>query len=130
MKIPRDEAEAFFAAPIIRRAAKLNGPLPDFAEYYADGGLCLAAHPLGWPGVVMIHLGAKPEAWGHLDGPARRLLSEIAEDQRAGRIVAWIPDAYRAAQAMATRAGMQIDGRLPLLDPVTCFGWSETCPSA
>ena len=123
MRITRAEAEAYFAHKSQRKAAMLNGPLPDGLQYYADAGVCLATHGGMWPGLVMVHIGAKPEAWGCVDSIGTRLLHEIWDTEKPDRITAWFKESNRAVRALCLRIGMTFDGRLDLPEPVLIYGW-------
>lgn len=122
MKITTAEAEAFFAHPSQRGAAMLDGPLPDWMDYYADGGVCGAFHWLQ-DGVLMGHLGVIPDMWGGTIRPAKTVLAEAWADQEPARIVGWIKQENRAACRWVERLGFTLDGQLPLPDPVLMFGW-------
>lgn len=125
MKITRAEAEAYFAHPSQLRGGMIESPddLPEWCRYYAQGGVCLIAHGGHWPGLVMVHLGAKPEAWGGVTIPARELLAEIWATESPERIAGWVKDNNRPMAALCRRLAMKIDGRLPLAVPVTLYGW-------
>lgn len=124
MKITADEARAYFAHPSQRRMGLDPQDLPDWAEYRASGPVCLIFHQAPWPNVWMVHVGVKPEGWGHIAGPTKQLLAEFRHEQRATRIVAWIEDKNRAAIALARRCGFETDGAFP---GVIMMGWQE-CP--
>lgn len=124
MKIDVAAAEAFFAHPSQRKAAMLDGPLPDWCEYRAEAHVCLAFHPAPWPAVWMVHIGVKPEGWGRITDRTRRLLCDFWDEQDPARIVAWIKDSNRAAIALARRVGFTDDGAFP---GVAMMGWQK-CP--
>lgn len=125
MRITRDAARAFFAHPSQLRAAMLQSPeqLPESLTYYAHGGVCLATHWGPWPGVLMVHVAALPSAWGSTTDPTRALLQEAWDSEHPARISGWVKKSNRAVQALCRRVGMEIDGRLPLADPVILYGW-------
>lgn len=125
MKITRDEAKAFFAHPSQLRAAMLHSPeqLPESLTYYAHGGVCLATHWGHWPGVLMGHVAVMPSAWGRTTEPGRALLLEAWETEKPERIVGWVKESNRAMRAFCARLGMEVDGRLPLAEPVILYGW-------
>lgn len=123
MKITRDQAEAYFAHPTQRKAAMLDGPLPDAAAYHAGVAVCLAFHDMPWPGVIGVHIGVKPEAWGQIDNETRGLLVEAWREYQPDRIAAWIKESNRAACALARRVGFELDGVLGLPSPVIMYGW-------
>jgi RimJ/RimL family protein N-acetyltransferase len=124
MRITASEAEAFFAHPSQRKAAMLDGPLPDWMEYRAEAHVCLGFHPAPWPDVWMVHIGVKPEGWGHLTDRTKRLLQDFWDEQQPTRIVAWMKDSNRAAIALARRVGFETDGAFP---GVIMMGW-QRCP--
>lgn len=103
----------------------MQGPeqLPDALNYYACDGVCLATHWGPWPGVLMVHLAAMPAAWGGTTGATKALLREAWEAETPERISGWVKEENRPIQALCRRVGMQIDGRLPLLQPVILYGW-------
>lgn len=123
MQITREAAEAFFTHPSQRKAAMLDGPLPDHAVYYAGQAVCLAFHDMPWPRVIGVHIGVKPEAWGRIDAETLGLLTEVWREYQPDRIVAWIKESNRAACALARRVGFELDGRMALPAPVALFGW-------
>lgn len=124
MKITAAEARAYFAHPSQRKAAMLDGPLPEWMEYRAEGNVCLAFHPALWPDVWMTHIGVKPRGWGQLTDTTARLLDAFWLEQQPHRIVAWIKDSNRAAIALARRCGFETDGAFP---GVLMMGW-QRCP--
>lgn len=123
MRITASEAEAFFAHPTQRKGAMLSGPLPDAAEYYACGDVCGVFHWGHWPGVMMAHVGVKPQAWGRTIDPAKAILAAAWQDHDPERMVAFIKQRNRATCKFAERIGFEPDGRLPLADPVMIYGW-------
>lgn len=116
MKITRDEAKAFFAHPTQLRASMLESPddLPEGVEYWADGPICGAFHLSFWPGVWMVHYGVKPEGWGKLVEPSRRVLRAFWAHHRPQRIIGWTDARNRAALALTRRVGFREDGRMQL----------------
>lgn len=125
MKITVDEARGFFAHPSQLRWSMLGGldDLPEWVDYRASGGVCGAFHLAPWPGVVMGHIGVKLEAWGRVDADALAILSEVWGDYRPQRIAGWVMERNRPMASLARRLGFELDGRLPLAEPVLCFGW-------
>jgi hypothetical protein len=120
LKITRDEAEAYFSDPSQRKAAMLDGPLPDFCTYYAQDGVCMAFHLGPWPGLLIGHIGTKRPG---VDAAALAILRHVWAEEQPDRIAGWIKESNRAARAMCLRLGMELDGRLPLAEPVLVFGW-------
>lgn len=125
VKITAAEARAFFAHPSQLKAAKIEGveQITDAFTFYACGHVCGAFHLAHWPGVLMGHIGVKPDAWGATVYPMREILGAAWASESPERIVGWVSDDNRAMQALCRRVGMEIDGRLPLPQPVTLFGW-------
>ena len=126
MKITRDEAKAFFAHPTQLRASMLESPddLPEGVEYWADGPICGMFHLSFWPGVWMVHYGVKPEGWGHLVEPSRRILRAFWGHHKPQRIIGWTDARNRAALALTRRVGFQEDGRMQLDGhEVVMTGW-------
>lgn len=120
MRITRAEAVRFWSHP----SQKADGPLPEWAAYYARDGVCLMVHPMPAHGVFMVHIGVFPQAWGRVTEPALALLNEIWADLKATRLVTWLPESNRHATALCRRLGAELDGRLPLAEPLACYGWS------
>lgn len=71
----------------------------------------------------MAHIGVVPEAWGRVTEPCKSLLIEAASDLRAVRFVTWFSERNRAVAALCRRIGAELDGRLPLADPLLMYGW-------
>ena len=101
-------------------------PCEEWMQYRALGGVCGAFHAHLWPGVWMGHLGARREAWGHLDAPARAIVASFADEVNAARIVGWVKESNRPMLALCRRIGFETDGRLPLAEPVLMVGWGRT----
>jgi RimJ/RimL family protein N-acetyltransferase len=126
MRITRDEAKAFFAHPSQLRASMLGSAddLPEEVEYWADGPICGLFHLSFWPGVWMVHYGVKPEGWGRLVEPSRRILRAFWGHHRPQRIIGWTDARNRAALALTRRVGFQEDGRMQLDGhEVVMTGW-------
>lgn len=123
MRITAQEAEAFFSHPSQRKAAMLDGPLPEHFQYHAIGPVCGVFHGAAWPGVVMGHIGVNPSGWGALDASALAVLQEAWDEYQPDRIIGWVKESNRAMRALCLRLGFEIDGRLPLPEPVICYGW-------
>ena len=124
MKITVDEARAYFAHPSQQIEGLTADNLPADVEYWAHGPICGAFH-LFWPGVWMAHYGAKPEAWGNLILPARRVLREFWAAKQPERIVGWTKASNRHAVAFAKRIGFEIDGTMPLPGgTIVMQGWT------
>lgn len=121
MRISPAEAEAFWEHPTQRRAAMLDGPLPD-AFYHAVGGVCGAFHWV-WPGVLMGHIGVKPAVWGFALKPAQDVLQEAWAEHQPDRVVGWVKESNRAMCRFTERLGFERDGYLPLPEPYVCYGW-------
>lgn len=126
MRITVDEAREYFAHP----SQQVFGIKPEYLpgdpfEYWADGPLCGVVHPSFWPRVWVVHFAAKPEGWGHVTEPAKRLLREFWEEKQPDRLIGWTPANLRGALALTRRVGFIEDGRLPLPGgDVVMSGWS------
>jgi len=119
------QAREYFAFPCQRRASMLQGELPDTGfEYWANGPVCGAFHDAPWPRVIMGHFAVKPHAKGFADDAARCILREVWAHYNPARIVGWMKESNRAGLAFVRRLGFQIDGRMPLAEPVVIVGWS------
>lgn len=95
----------------------------DWMQFRACDGVCGAFHQHLWPGVWMGHLGALKEARGRAVEPAKAILRAFAAEVAAERIIGWVREDNRATLALCRRAGFEIDGRLPLAEPVALIGW-------
>ena len=125
MRIGLEEARQYWAHPSQADRGYTGADLPEWGDYWAEGGVCLMVHQSLWPGVLMAHLGVKPEAWGKAVEPVRRLLGEIMESEKPERIIAWVPESNRAVIALLWRIGAVQDGGMPLQSgAVLQFGWS------
>jgi RimJ/RimL family protein N-acetyltransferase len=127
VRITRNEAKAFFAHSTQLRASMMESAdeLPEAGvEYWADGPICGIFHPAFWPGVWMLHYGAKPEGWGHLVQPSRRILLAFWDHHQPQRIIGWTDASNRAALALTKRVGFQEDGRMKLdRREIVMTGW-------
>ena len=94
----------------------------DWMTFRACESVCVAFHQHLWPGVWMGHLGALREARGNTVGPVSAILRSFAAEVGAERIIGWVREDNRATLAMCRRAGFEIDGRMPLADPVILLG--------
>ena len=113
MRVSLDAARAYFAHPSQHSHGGTDADLPDWADYFAGDGVCIVVHPSFWPGVWMIHVGAKPGAWGRIDATCRGLIDEAFEKTGAVRLVGWIAENNRAAISFARRCGFVVDGGFP-----------------
>lgn len=121
------EALPYFAHPSQARWNELKDDLADWMQYRALNGVCIAFHPSLWPDVWMVHIGAMPQAWGRLDGDVKAILQDFAKEENAARLTAWVKESNRAVLALCRRIGWEIDGRLPLAEPVAMLGWRPQC---
>jgi hypothetical protein len=117
--ITAKQAKPFFWHP-------RHGDITDngWMDFRACDGVCGAFHAHLWPGVWMGHLGVRKDAVGRSDAAARAILQAYALETGAERIIGWIDERNRAALAMCKRLGFEIDGRLPLAQPVIMLGWT------
>lgn len=124
MKITAAEARAYFAHPSQQVLGATPETVPDEGlEYWADGPVCLIFHETAHPDVWMVHLAVKPDGWGHLVEPTRRLLAEFWQAKQPRHIAAWIEEHRTAAIAFARKVGLTEDGRFP---GTVMLGWSGT----
>jgi hypothetical protein len=91
-------------------------------DYRTLDGLCGAFHMHLWPGVWMGHLGALPGV-RRVDGAAVAILQAYAAEVGAERIIGWVKASNRPMLALCRRIGFEIDGTLPLAEPVVMVGW-------
>lgn len=125
-RIDVEAARAYFSHPSQQEFGLTEKDLPDWVEYRAAGGVCLAFHPAPMPDVWFCHIGVKPQAWGSIDEPVTYLLREFSGEKRCDRIVAWIHEEKRHAVALAARTGWKVDGVMPLGGKaVIMIGWAE-----
>jgi hypothetical protein len=125
MIISPGQAMEYFGLPCQRRASMLGGDLPvDGVEYWAKGPVCGAFHDAPWPGVIMGHFAVKPYAKGFAEEPARCILRAIWAHHNPARIVGWMKESNRAGLAFVRRLGFEIDGRMPMAQPVVMMGWA------
>jgi hypothetical protein len=114
------KAAAYFQHP----AGGLDGvtfiDAPGF-DYRACDGFC-GAFIWRWPGVYEGHMGALPGV-RRVDAAARAILQAYALEKGAERIIGWIKESNRPALALCRRIGCEIDGYLPLSEPVVMIGW-------
>lgn len=117
-KLTAQEAVPFFWHPY-------HGDIrdSDWMQFRACEGVCWAFHQHLWPGVWMGHLGVLKEARGHAVEPARAVLSAFAAEVGAERIIGWVREDNRATLALGRKVGFDVDGRLPLAEPVVMIGW-------
>lgn len=113
-RVSVEEAREFFAHPSQLKGAMLQSAdeLPDGVEYWADGSICGAFHQAPWPGVWFGHYGVKPEGWGNLTNPARRILRQFCERVGASCVIGWTDKDNRAAIAFAKRIGFRETGTI------------------
>lgn len=120
MIITTSAALAYWQHPSQHDNGLLDPELSEYMEYRAEGGVCLAFHPAMIPSVSVCHIGAKPEAWGHLDKSTLNILHAFWTERKPVRIVAWIEEHRRHAIALARRVGFVTDGHLP---GIIMLGW-------
>lgn len=89
--------------------------LPDQGfEYWASGPVCLVFHGSFWPDVYMVHIGVKPEAWGHTVEPTREILRAFWAAKNPQRVICWINAKNRQVLRFSRRLGFSEDGRMIL----------------
>ncbi len=111
------------AAPYFRHPAHGEGfETEDWMQFRACDGFCMGFHMHLWLGVWMGHMGALPGV-RRVDAAAKAILQAFALESGAERIIGWIREDNRPALALCRRIGCEIDGRLPLAEPVVMVGW-------
>lgn len=124
MRIPLEEARAYWMHPTQHSMGFTGNDLPDWADYWADSGVCIMAHRSFWPGIVAVHIGVLPEAWGNTVEPTEKLLREIWRDANPTRIIAHVHESNRLACRLCRKVGAEIDGRTPIPGgSVIQYGW-------
>jgi RimJ/RimL family protein N-acetyltransferase len=115
LRIDVEAAREYFAHPSQEYKGITADKLPgEPFQYWADGDVCGVFHPSYWPGVWAGHIAVKPEAWGHTEAPARRIIQAFLREQRPERLVGWIDKRNRLMVRLALRIGFQRDGEIPL----------------
>jgi hypothetical protein len=118
LRLSAKEAAPYFQHP----AQGMVGDPEEWMTYRAKDGLCGAFHAHLWPGVWMGHLGALPGVY-RVDAAALAVLRSFAAEVGAARIIGWVRESNRPMLALCKRIGFEIDGRLPLAEPVVLTGW-------
>lgn len=122
MRITVAEARAYFEHPSQQVLGATPETIPDEGlEYWASGPVCLIFHETAHPDVWMVHLAVRPEGWGYLVDPTLSILQAFWDAKRPRRIVMWIEEHRRAAQALARKVGAVVDGQFP---GTVMMGWS------
>lgn len=121
--ITHTEAAQYFAHPNCRIGGDDDAQLEAWMDFRAVGPVCGGFHRHLWPGVWMGHFGCLREAWGRTAGPMREIMAKYAAEVGAERICGWISGDNRAMLGLAKRAGMELDGVLPMQPPVVLVGW-------
>lgn len=113
-RIGVEDARQFWAHPSQHVMGASPDMLPggDEFHYWAFGPVCGVFHRHIWPGVWMVHIGCKPDGWGHAAEIARAGLAAFWEDQQPESIVAWVSSRNRAVLALMRRVGFRADGVL------------------
>lgn len=124
-KITVNQAREYFTDPSQQLHGITDKNLPDEGfEYWADGPVCGVFHRVAWPGVFMCHYGVKPEGWGKLVKPAKRILEAFWGEHNPKRLIGWTPDTNTAALGFAKRLGFTIDGEMDLGEvKIIMQGW-------
>jgi hypothetical protein len=119
--ITASEAAPYFKHPAQMIDGMFDEP-EDWMQFRAMGGVCWAFHQHLWPGVWMGHIGALPGVY-RVDDAALTILRAFADKERAARIIGWVKEKNRPVLALGRRIGFEIDGRMPLAEPVVLLGW-------
>lgn len=117
------EAAPFFAHPSQQRASGMIGDPEEWMHYRSLNDVCGAFHLNLWRDVWMGHIAVKPTGWGRSDQDVTAILQSFAAEMNAVRIIGWVRESNRAMLALCRRIGFEIDGRLPLAEPVIMIGW-------
>lgn len=126
MKIKVEDARKYWMHHSQHSMGFSGKDLPDWGEYWAEGGVCIMTHVAFWPGIIEAHLGVLPGAWGKTTEPVRQLLGEIWRTERPKRIIAHVEESNRPTAALLRRVGAVIDGKTPIPGAsVIQYGWSE-----
>ena len=120
MRIGLETARAYWSHPSQHAYGMTEANLTRDFEYRATSYVCLAFHPVMIPGVYGVHIGVKPQAWGHTVDPVRHLLKGFWADYQPWRVVAWIGNQHRQAASLARRTGFIEDGQFP---GFKMYGW-------
>lgn len=121
MRITVEAAREYFRHPSQQIGLTPDDLPEDGAEYWADGPVCLIFHGTAADDVWMVHLAVKPEGYGQLIEPTRRILAEFWAEKQPKHIIAWIAEHRAAAIAFARKVGLTEDGRFP---GTVMLGWS------
>lgn len=126
MKISVEDARKYWEHPTQHCRGCTGDDLQEWADYWADGPVCIMTYEVTWPGVLTAHIGVLPEAWGNAVEPVKRLLEEIWHEQGPERITAHMEEKNRLACKLVERAGAEIDGRMPISGgTIIQYGWTK-----
>ena len=121
MLIGVEDARPFAAHPSNHEFGFTHADLTDALLYYAHGGVCMAFQPMPWPRVWMVHVMAKPEAWGHTEPLVAACLAEFWADIDPEHLIAWAPPYRRLAKALIRRMGGRLEG--VMANGIETYGW-------
>lgn len=96
-------------------------------DYFGVENLAALVHKSFWPDVYMFHIGVKPQGRGNLKDESLELLNGVFDYYKAIRLTTWVPSDNRAADAMARRTGLELDGVIPLNNNmhINMYGWAK-----
>ena len=121
MLIGVDEARPYAAHPSNHEFGCTHADLTDAFLYYAHGGVCVALHPMPYPGVWMAHVFAKPEAWGRTTEATAACLNEFWAAVGPDHLIAWVAPRRRLAAALIRRIGGIREG--VMANGIETYGW-------
>jgi hypothetical protein len=121
MLIGVEEARPYAAHPGNHEFGFTHADLTDAFLYYANDGVCMAFHPMPWPGVWMVHVFAKPEAWGQTKPGVEACLAEFWAAIEPEHLIAWVPPYRRLAKALIRRMGGRLEGTMA--NGLETYGW-------
>lgn len=116
-----DAAREYAAHPSNHEFGHTHEDLTDAFIYYANGGVCLAFHPMPYPGVWMAHVFAKPETWGNTAGATIDCLNEFWAAIEPEHLIAWVAPRRRHAAALIRRIGGIREG--VMANGIEAYGW-------
>ncbi len=121
MLIPVEEAREYAKHPSNHEFGFTHEDLTDTFLYYANAGVCVAFHPMPWPGVWMAHLFARPEVWGKTKDGLCVCLAEFWDAICPEHLIAWVPPHRRLAKSLIRRIGGRLEGTMA--NGIETYGW-------